>query len=41
MDFKENVINLFRILVLLRGPIVWPSPLRGPDLARGLLIEDP
>src|SRR6218665_3323566 len=38
MNFKENVINFFSILALLRGPIVW---LRGPDLARGPLIEDP
>jgi len=24
MNFKENVINFFSILALLRGPIVWP-----------------
>jgi len=23
MDFKENVINFFSILAMLRGPIVW------------------
>jgi len=28
MDFKENVINFFSILVLLREPIVWPSRAR-------------
>jgi len=32
MDLKENVINFFSILALLRGPI-WP------DLACGPLID--
>ena len=35
MDFKENVINFFSLLALLRGPIAWP------DLPRGPLIEHP
>jgi len=31
MEFKENTINFFSILALLRGPIVWPSRARfGP-----------
>jgi len=31
MDFKENGINIFSILALVRGPIVWPSRARfGP-----------
>ena len=34
MDFKENAINFFSILELLRGPIVWPSRARfGPQAA--------
>ena len=38
MDLKENIINFFIILALLRGPIAWTC---GPDLARVPLIEDP
>jgi len=37
MDFKENVINFFSILVLFRGPVACPSRAR---LACGTLIED-
>ena len=37
MDFKENVINLFNILALPRAQLFGP---RGPDFARGPLIED-
>ena len=38
MDFKENTINLFSILALPTGQ---SFGLRGPDLSRGPLIEDP